>query len=77
MNYKTSMITDEEPLQELLFYKDLGFSHTLHVLKERRQWASQNGPFSFVVERLRENLADFKQKHACSEIENFVPGRDM
>ena len=26
------MITDEDPLQGLLFYKDLGISHTLHVL---------------------------------------------
>ena len=28
------MITDEDPLRGLLFYYDLGFSHTLHVLKE-------------------------------------------
>jgi hypothetical protein len=32
---KTSMVTDEGPLRRLLFYKDLGFSHTLHVLEER------------------------------------------
>jgi len=31
------MITDEDPLRGLLFYEDLGFSHTLHVLKERRR----------------------------------------
>ena len=37
IDYKTSMITDQDPLQGLLFYKDLGFSHTLHVLKERRR----------------------------------------
>ena len=35
IDYKTSMITDEDPLRGLLFYWDLGFSHTLHVLKER------------------------------------------
>ena len=29
------MITDEDPLRGLLFYWNLGFSHTLHVLKER------------------------------------------
>jgi len=29
------MITDEDPLRGLLFYQDLSFSHTLHVLKER------------------------------------------
>ena len=29
MDYKTSMITDEDPLRGLLFYWDLGFSHTL------------------------------------------------
>ena len=28
------MITDEDPLRGLLFYLDLGFSHTLHVLKK-------------------------------------------
>jgi len=32
IDYTTSMITDEDPLQGLLFYWDLGFSHTLHVL---------------------------------------------
>jgi len=37
IDYKTSMITDEDPLPGLLFYQDLGFSHTLHVLKERRR----------------------------------------
>jgi len=31
-DYKTSMITDEDPLRGLLFYQDLGFSRTLHVL---------------------------------------------
>ena len=31
------MITDEDPLRGLLFYLYLGFSHTLHVLKERRR----------------------------------------
>ena len=36
IDYMTSMITDEDPLRGLLFYKDLGLSHTLHVLKERR-----------------------------------------
>ena len=34
---KTSMITDEDPPRGLLFYSDLGFSHTLHVLTERRR----------------------------------------
>jgi len=33
IDYKTSMITDEDPLRELLSYQDLGFSHTLHALK--------------------------------------------
>ena len=28
IDYKTSMITDEDPLRGLLFYQDLGFSHT-------------------------------------------------
>ena len=28
------MITDEDSLLGFLFYKDLGFSHTLHVFKE-------------------------------------------
>ena len=27
----------EGPLRGLLFYKDLGFSHTIHVLKEKRR----------------------------------------
>ena len=31
------MITDEDPLRGLLFCWDLGFSHALHVLKERRR----------------------------------------
>ena len=31
IDYTTSMITDEDPLRGLLFYQDLGFSHTLHV----------------------------------------------
>ena len=35
MDYKTSMITDENPLRGLLFYYDLGFSHALHVLKKK------------------------------------------
>jgi len=30
------MITDEDPLRGLLFYWDLGFSHTLHVLTCQR-----------------------------------------
>ena len=33
IDYKTSMIVDEDPLRGLIFYKDLGFSPTLHVLK--------------------------------------------
>jgi len=37
IDYKTSMIIDEDPLRGLLFYSDLGFSLTLHVLKERRR----------------------------------------
>ena len=37
IDYTTSMITDEDPLRGLVFYWDLGFSHTLHVLKERRR----------------------------------------
>jgi len=35
IDYKTSMITDEDPLRGLLFYSDLGLSHPLHGLKER------------------------------------------
>ena len=31
------MITDEDPLLGLLFLKDLGSSHTRHVLTERRR----------------------------------------
>ena len=37
LDHKTSMITDEDPLRDLLFYSDLGFSQTepfLHVLTE-------------------------------------------
>ena len=30
IDYKTIMITDEDPLRGLLFYQDLGFSPTLH-----------------------------------------------
>jgi hypothetical protein len=33
IDYKTSMITDEDPLRRLLFYEDLGFFHTQHVHK--------------------------------------------
>jgi len=33
IDHKTSMITDEDPLRGLLFYYDLGFSHTAHVLQ--------------------------------------------
>ena len=36
IDYKTSMITGADPLRGL-FYYDLGFSHTLHVLQERRR----------------------------------------
>jgi hypothetical protein len=36
IDHKTSMITDEDPVRGLLFYWDLGFSLTLHVLTERR-----------------------------------------
>ena len=31
------MITYSDPLRGLMFYWDLGFSHTLHILKERRR----------------------------------------
>ena len=31
IDYKTSMITDEDPLRGLLFYWDLGFSHTTRL----------------------------------------------
>ena len=37
LDYKNSMITGEDPLRGLLFYWDLSFSHTLHVLEERRR----------------------------------------
>jgi hypothetical protein len=32
IDYTTSMIIDEDPPRGLLFYKNLGFSQTLHVL---------------------------------------------
>ena len=32
IDYKISMITDEDPLRGLFFSQDLGFSHALHVL---------------------------------------------
>ena len=35
------MITDEDPLGGMSFYEDLDFSHTLHVLKERRRRCEQ------------------------------------
>ena len=50
VDYKTSMISGEDPLRELLFYKDLGFSHTLYILKyatcktvRARFWACLSG----------------------------------
>jgi len=36
IDYKTSMIKDDDPLRGLLFYQDRGSCHTLHVLEERR-----------------------------------------
>ena len=58
IDYKTSMIRDEDPLRGLLFYKDLGFSHTLHVLKtgtgkgcggwERPRRPSPTPPFPYL-----------------------------
>ena len=44
IDYKTSMITDEDPLRGLLFHLVLGFSHTLHVLEERRRTRSKIRP---------------------------------
>ena len=38
------MIIDKDPLLGLLFYEDIGFSHTLHVLeKVRRNCARISG----------------------------------
>ena len=37
IDYTTGTITAEDPLRRLLFDKDCGFSHTLHVLQERRR----------------------------------------
>ena len=34
IDHKTSIITDEDLLRGLLFYKDLGLSHALHVLTD-------------------------------------------
>ena len=31
IDHKASMITDEDPLRGLLFYEDLGFSHTAYL----------------------------------------------
>ena len=39
------MITEEDPLRGLLFYLDLAFSHTLHVVQIRQIW-SGNEPDS-------------------------------
>jgi len=33
IDYKTSMITDEDPLRGLFFYQDLGFSHYTFLKK--------------------------------------------
>ena len=41
IDFKTSMITVEDPLRFFLFHWDLGFSLTLHVLNERRPRLSQ------------------------------------
>ena len=38
IDYKTSMITGEDPLRGLLFYQALGFSHTLRALKGVRMY---------------------------------------
>ena len=37
MDYETSMITDEDPKRELLFYWNLVFSLTLHILQEKHR----------------------------------------
>ena len=37
IDYKKSMIAHEDPLRGLLFYLKHGFSHTLHVLTQRRR----------------------------------------
>ena len=37
IDYKNSMNIDEDPLRGMLSYLDLGFSHTLHVLDEKRR----------------------------------------
>ena len=37
IDYKTSMVTDEDPLRGLLFYQSRAFSHTLHVLNDMRR----------------------------------------
>ena len=42
IDYTTRMITDEDPPRGLLFYKDLDFSHTLHVLKSQ-VWLIEEG----------------------------------
>ena len=55
LDYKTSMITDEDPLRGLLFSWDLGFSHKLHVLKKGDGGA--NTPIS------RERAAPFLRDH--------------
>ena len=34
VDYKTSMITDEDPQRGLLSYQDLGFAHTRHFLQK-------------------------------------------
>ena len=35
IDYKISIITDEDPLRGCFFYEDLGFSHTQNILGEK------------------------------------------
>ena len=44
IDYKTSMVTDEDPLRGFCFYWDLAFFHTLHVFKERRRRCKKTTP---------------------------------
>jgi len=42
IDYKTSMITDEDLLRGLLFYLDLGILHTRHLLNEMYERGASN-----------------------------------
>ena len=63
IDHMTSMITDEDPLQGLLFYyQEIGFSHTLHVLRCLVLWCFVLFRFRVVINGIRRpTQASFKK----------------